>query len=251
MEPNAASSSGAGALDVQASIRDLQVQCRRLRLFALASVIGVIALGLAALAQRVADREVLRTRGIVVEDAQGRDRILIGTPIPLSADRVRTDLARVEKEWAQRMGGETYMQAYREYDNDVGGILLLNEQGFDKLMLADHTPDPNTGKRLVENSGLTWNDDGGFELGGVGCGKTADGKYRVMLGLDDPQGEAVHLFVLEDGSKGLRIASKDMLLLAGRAAPGNEVFGNAGEFGGWMIKDKDGNVVLDQNVLGK
>ena len=130
-------------------------------------------------------------------------------------------------------------------------ILQLDEQGFDKLMLADHAPDPNTGKRLVENSGLIWNDDRGFERGGVGCAKTSDGKYRGVFGLDDSEGEAVHLFVLEDGSKGLRIASKDMVLLAGRATPGNEIFGNEGEFGGLMIKDKDGKVVLDQNVLGK
>ena len=236
-------------IDVATTLHELQSQCRRLRLVAAAAMLGVIALGIAALAERFANSRLLRTRGIVIEDAEGRDRILIGTPVPRSAARVRTDPARVEKEWAPRMGGEAYMQAYREYDNEVGGILILNEQGFDKLMLADHTPDPNTGKRLFENSGLTWNDDQGFELGGLGCGKTEDGKYRVILGMDDPQGEAVHLFALEDGTKGLRIASSDMLLVAGRARAGNGVFGNSAEFGGLMIKNKEGEVVFEQNVI--
>ena len=237
--------------DAATAIRELRAQCRRLRLIAIAAMLGVIALGIAALASRFASSRLLRTRGIVIEDAEGRDRILIGTPIPQSAARVRTNAARVEKEWAPLLGGEAYMKAYREYDNDVGGILILNEQGFDKLILADHTPDPNTGKRLFENSGFIWNDDRGFERGGLGCNKTADGKYRVVLGMDDEEGEAVHLFVLEDGTKGLRIASSDMLFLAGRVRAGNEVFGNEGEFGGLMVKDKDGKIVLDQNVLGE
>jgi hypothetical protein len=236
-------------IDAATAIRELQAQCRRLRLVATAAMLGVIALGIAAIAHRFANSRLLRTRGIVIEDAEGRDRILIGTPVPKSASRVRTDAARVEKEWAPRLGGEAYMKAYRQYDNDVGGILILNEDGFDKLMLADHTPDPNTGKRLFENSGLTWNDDRGFELGGLGCGRTENGKYRVILGMDDQQGEAVHLFALEDGTKGLRIASSDMLFLAGRARAGNEVFGNSAEFGGLMIKNKAGEVVFDQNVI--
>jgi hypothetical protein len=238
-------------IDVATALHELRSQCRRLRLVAVAAMLGVIALGLSALADRLASSHVLRTRGIVIEDAEGRDRILIGMPVPQSASRMRTDPARVEKEWAPRMGGEEYMKAYREYDHSVGGILMLNEQGFDTLMLAEHTPDPNTGKRLFQNSGFTWNDDRGFELGGLGCGKTADGKHRVILGMDDPQGEAVHLFALEDGTKGLRIASSDMLLLAGRARAGNEIFGNSEEFGGWMIKNKAGEVMFDQNVIGK
>ena len=236
--------------EVEAAIRELRAQCRRARLLAAVAVVGVIAIGASALAARAADGRLLRTRGIVVEDDAGRDRILIGAPIPRSADRVRTDLARVEKEWAPGLGGEAYMKAYREYDNEVGGILMLNEQGYDKVILADQSPDPNTGKRLVEISGLTWNNDRGFELGGVGCGRTREGKCRTMLGFDDSQGEAVHLFVLEDGSKGLRIASKDMMLFVGRLTAGNELFGNEREFGGMMIKDQSGKVVLDQNVIG-
>jgi hypothetical protein len=209
----------------------------------------VLALGSVAFTSSLAGSSVLRARGLVIEDAEGRDRILIGAPVPPSAARVRTDAARVEKEWAPLMGGEAYMEAWRQYDHEVGGILMLDEQGFDKLILADHTPDPNTGKRLFAVSGFTFNDDRGFECGGFGTGRTADGEHRVVLGLDDQHGEAVHMFVLEDGTKGLRIASPDMLLFAGRAPAGNEHFGNTADFAGLMIKNKDGEVVFDQNVI--
>ena len=46
--------------------------------------------------------EVTRTKGIIIEDAQGRERILIGAPIPASRARVRTDTSRVRQVWAQR-----------------------------------------------------------------------------------------------------------------------------------------------------
>lgn len=34
---------------------------------------------------------IIRAKGIIVEDENGRDRILIGSPVPFSKDRVRTD----------------------------------------------------------------------------------------------------------------------------------------------------------------
>ena len=37
--------------------------------------------------------DVLRTRGLIIEDEAGRERILIGAPIPEAANRVRTAFA--------------------------------------------------------------------------------------------------------------------------------------------------------------
>ena len=51
---------------------------------------------------------VLRVRGLIVEDAAGRERILIGAPVPEAANRVRTDEARVRDLWAPRFP-EAYM----------------------------------------------------------------------------------------------------------------------------------------------
>lgn len=193
---------------------------------------------------------VLRARGLVIEDAQGRDRILLGAPIPESRHRLRTDLERVRQHWASRLGGEKYMEDYATYNHDVSGVVFLNEQGYDKLILGEKTPDPNTGKRLVEAAGLTLNDDEGFERGGLGISRTEGGEYRVTLGMDDPKlGEAVHLFVLEDGTKGLRIAYEDGQLLLGRLKPDNEIFARAEEFSGVRMVDPDGKVLWEHNVL--
>ena len=234
---------------IQATLRDLQAQCRRLRLIAISSTIGLIALACAVLALQLQGRTLVRTRGIVIEDAAGRDRLLIGYPIPQSRDRVRTDLARAESAWAPRMGGAKFMDAYKSYDNSASGLLFLNEQGFDKLVLGETIPDSNTGKRLVDSAGFAFNDDEGFERGGLGVSKTPEGKFRVVMGMDDPTvGEALHLFVLEDGSKGLRIASEDGLLLLGRAVAGNEIFQNSEPFLGLQIKDAQGKVLLEQNA---
>jgi hypothetical protein len=221
-------------------------------LLAVAAMIGVILLGTAALAERLAGERLIRTRGLVIEDEAGRDRILIGAPVPRSDDRVRTDVARAEAAWGARLGGDRFRENYAKLDHAANGIVVLNEQGFDTLAIGDRMPDPNTGKRLVVPTGMTWNDEHGYELGGLGCSKTAEGKYRVVMGMDDPTvGEALHLFVLEDGTKGLRIASEDALLLIGRARAGNDVFGNASEFAGLMVKDASGKVVLEQNALAK
>ena len=42
---------------------------------------------------KAAKEGVIRTRGIVIVDEKGRERILIGAPIPAARNRVRTDLA--------------------------------------------------------------------------------------------------------------------------------------------------------------
>lgn len=232
------------------SVRELRAQVRRLRLVAIASMLGVILLGLALIAERFANQHLLRTRAIVIEDEDGRDRILIGAPVPASGHRVRTDTERAMAAWSQRFGGESFRESYAKLDHSASGILFLDESGFDRLIVGEHAPDPNTGQRLVDPTGMTWNDDQGFELGGIGCSKTEDGRFRVVMGMDDPSvGEALHLFVLEDGTKGLRIASEDALLLLGRARANNEIFGNTSEFAGFLVKDVGGNVVLEQNAL--
>lgn len=154
--------------------------------------------------------------------------------------------------WGKQLGAGTFRESFEQLAHGASGIVFLNEHGFDRLVVGDKMPDPNTGKRIVDPTGISWNNDQGYELGGIGCSKTAEGKYRVVMGMDDPTvGEALHLFVLEDGTKGLRIASEDSLLLIGRARANNEIFGNTAEFAGLMIKDASGEVVLEQNALGK
>ena len=57
---------------------------------------------------------VLRARGLIIEDEAGRERILIGAPVPEAANRVRTDEARVQEVWASRYtDADGYMGYYQ------------------------------------------------------------------------------------------------------------------------------------------
>jgi hypothetical protein len=194
---------------------------------------------------------IIRAKGIIIEDDAGRDRILIGSPAPHSKDRLRTDSGKVKEVWAKNssLGADKYMEYYRTYNNEASGIIFLNEEGYDKLIVGDKTPDPNTGKRLVEPAGMTWNDDKGYERGGIGISKTADGKHRVVMGMDDPEiGEAMHMFILEDGTKGIMIAGEDGIILIGKARSGNEIFKNKTDFSGLKLIDNKGQVIWENNT---
>ncbi len=125
---------------------------------------------------------VLRARGLIIEDDAGRERILIGAPIPEAANRVRTDEARVREVWGSRFSDE-YMGWYQDYNHSTNGILILSEDGFDRIALGDPKPDPNIGKRIGPSTGMVINDAEGFERMGYGL-LDIDGTYRVTLGLD-------------------------------------------------------------------
>lgn len=222
-----------------------------LKVYAIGSTL--LMTGILALAFTNHTPDVIRTQGIVITDEQGRDRILIGAPIPASRQRVRTDLEKVKEVWAARMGGDSYMENYTaNLYHGVEGILFLNEEGFDKLILGEKMPDPNTGKRLVDAAGFTFNDDRGFERGGLGVSRTEKGEFRVVFGMDDPKvGEALHLFVLEDGTKGLQIASEEGRLLLGSSPENGQFFNNREGFLGLKIEGTDGKIYLEENALTK
>ncbi len=193
--------------------------------------------------------DLIRARAIIITDSAGRDRILIGAPIPFSADRVRTDTLAVREKWAKDIGGEEYMKWYKDYHHSMNGILLLNEEGFDKLAVGDQLPDPNTGQRITIPTGLTWNDEEGFERGGLGLGQLKEGgEYRNILGFDDKMGEGLHFAILEDGSKMIRMVQGDQMLYF-LANPPNSMMGNDSTFMGWKVMKMDGQVVSETNLL--
>ena len=148
--------------------------------------------------------DIIRARGLIIVDAQGRERILIGSPIPAAQNRVRTDLARVKEIWGKRFP-EKYMEWYRDYQNDMNGILILDANGFDRVGFGSPIPDPNSGKRIAPSSGLVLNDEEGFERSGYGLLKV-DKLYRVVLGMDSAQGqEGATLFLEDGGQRGLEV----------------------------------------------
>lgn len=190
---------------------------------------------------------IIRAKGIIIEDSIGRDRILIGSPIPYSKNRVRTDTALVRKYWAKNFGNpDQYMKWYRSYYNGAEGIVIMNENGFDRLQLGDKLSDPNTGRRMFEPSGLLWNDREGWERGGAGVNTTEDGKSRSVVGLDDDNGEAVHLVALEDGTKGVMIAGNNGHLLIGMSKENGSFFQNKEAFSGIKFFDSKGKLLWEQ-----
>ncbi|MCU0394290.1 MAG: hypothetical protein MUF29_00155 [Chitinophagaceae bacterium] len=240
--------------DMQAEVTSLQRQLKWLRLYTLFSILLIIGWILSGFINRKPDApatgDIIRARGIIIEDSLGRDRILIGAPVPHSPDRVRTDTNLVRKHWAARLGDDAYMQWYREYYHGANGLVLLNEQGFDKLLLGDQLADPNTGKRIASPTGMLWNDDDGFERGGIGLNRLhSNGKYRNGIGLDDDQGEALHMVLLEDGSRLIRMAGTDGYTLLGATPADNPFFQSKGPFSGIRRFDSTGKMIWEQRWL--
>lgn len=192
---------------------------------------------------------IIRAKGIIIEDSSGRDRILIGSPIPFSKDRVRTDTNLVRKYWAKNFGdGHQYMEWYKNYYNSAEGMVVMNEQGFDRVLLGDKLADPNSGKRMFQSAGILWNDKEGWELGGAGVNTTKDGKSRSVMGVDDKDGEAVHIIALEDGTKGLIIGGENGRLMIGMSKKDGQWFQNKQAFTGIKYFDNNGKLIWEQSM---
>jgi hypothetical protein len=128
--------------------------------------------------------DVLRVRGLIVEDAQGKARILLGAPVPKVADRKRQD--------------------------DATGMIVLSETGADRVSVGAPTPAPQVAgrgvlKRIAESSGISIHDLEGNERGGFGYLDNG----RVVLGMDYPTHEAVALFVMPDGHAGMIVNGQE------------------------------------------
>ena len=196
--------------------------------------------------------KLIRTRGIIIEDSLGRDRILIGAPIPASRYRVRTDTALVRKYWAKNYDDSNqYMEWYKNYYHSTYGMVVMNEQGFDRVLMGDKLADPNSGKRMFEASGLMWNNKEGWEMGGLGVNTTKDGKARSVIGVDDGEGEAVHVIALEDGTKGLEIGGENGRLLIGMSKANGAWFQNKEAFTGIKFFNNKGQLVWEQSMQTK
>ncbi len=203
---------------MRSDIERLDRRIRRLNL----AVVGlgsalVLVLGAAA-SQR---SDVIRTKGIVIEDAQGRARILIGAPLPIVAERLRTSPDKYETAFGGVLG--KYASGVGNLRNDAVGMLILDENGHDRVALGGPGADPLNGRRIGEDFGLTFNGPDGIERGGIGHLLNVEtGLDRAILGLDGPEGEGAMLIADSDGTNGLLVFdhSKKQSLLVGRSRPG-------------------------------
>ena len=190
---------------------------------------------------------VLRVRGLIIEDDAGRERILIGAPIPEAANRFRTDEARVREVWGPRFS-EGYMRWYQDYNHSTNGILILSEDGFDRIALGDPKPDPNIGKRIGPSTGMVINDAEGFERMGYGL-LDIDGHYRVTLGLDSDRSSEGLVLALDDktGEVGVYVGDGNDRIFLGNASAGHGLSGLPDPFQGLLLT-RDGEIVYETNV---
>lgn len=151
-------------------VRQLQLMCSACLLLLL--VVGVC--GFATVHANGADKHdsVLRVKGLVIEDDQGRPRILLGAPTPDVPGRKRTE--------------------------PVDGFVLLGPNGADRFVVSYPGYEPQVmgkvGKRMYDapSAGLMINDVDGNERIGLG---TSDDGTRSVLGMDYSDRDAVGLLV--------------------------------------------------------
>lgn len=163
------------------------------------------------------NRNLITTKGIAIVDEQGRERILLGSPIPPAANRVRDDSARVQAIWGKKFGPK-YLGWYKNYYNSANGIVFLDEKGFDRVAIGESMPDANIGKRIGRAAGMIINDSQGYERSGYGL-LNVNGRERIVIGLDRPNGtEGLALGVMEDGAAGFAVMNKKQWLFLGSNA---------------------------------
>lgn len=233
---------------MEQDIKTLKKEIKQLRLVVF-TCLGLVGFFIFFSFSREERFDLLRAKGIIIEDSEGRDRILIGAPIPFSQDRVRTDTALVRKYWSGNYGDPNqYLKYYQNYKHDAIGMIVMNEQGFDRVQLGDKLADPNIGKRMFEASGILWNDTEGWEKGGAGVNTLENGESRSVVGIDDDSGESVHMVALEDGTKGLMINGDNGRLMIGMAGKDGKFLQNKDAFTGMKFFDKKGNLLWEQEI---
>lgn len=149
----------------------LQRQVDRLRAGLIITLLLLAALAVTLFLHRPGN--IIRTQGIVIADAQGNDRMLIGAPVPASTDRTRKDDAS-------------------------DGIIFLGKTGADRLALGQLPTLHINGKTYKrrgddDNYGMTLYDTKGNERGGMAFMGT--GRVGIALDRATPPYEAIGLMV--------------------------------------------------------
>jgi len=165
----------------------LEGQVRVLRIVSVLALAFVLVTACLAFRARPASADVtgqvLRVRGLIIEDVQGRPRILLGAPVPKVPGRKRQD--------------------------DAVGLVIVAENGADRVAIGAPTPSPQikgqVAQRIAPGAGLVVDDTEGNERGGMAVLDNG----RGVLCLDYPSSvsrEAICMAVLpEQGFAGLAI----------------------------------------------
>ncbi len=236
-------------------IKELENRYKRMKHF-FSAFVGFLIIGIFSLAFTKTDNSILiRTKGIIIEDENGRDRILIGAPIPFSKSRVRTNEELAKKYFANEVypkDPNKYMEWYKNYRHSAFGMVVMNEKGIDVMQVGDQLSDPNVGRRIFLPTGILLNNQKGLEVGGFGTHTFEDGRSGVALGLDDPGNgrEAFHALVLSDGTRALILQDHNGKLVLGFGKPKSEIFKSKDSlnFVGIKYFDKKDNLIWEQKM---
>lgn len=237
------------AKKMHTEIEQLRKQIKHLRVMVTITTVCLVFLAASSFRGNPDKFDIIRAKGIVIEDSAGRDRILLGAPIPSSGYRVRTDTARVRQHWAGEFpSADEYMGYYKKYKHSAIGMIIMNENGFDRVLIGDQLADPNIGNRAFQMSGLVWNDKDGWERGGLGVNTLKDGRSRSIIGVDNNNGEAAHIHALEDGTSGISIGGEHGRLMLGYSPKDGMFFRNKADFTGIKLLDPQGKTSWEQKM---
>lgn len=95
---------------------------------------------------------------------------------------------------------------FENVNNDVFGVLILDETGHDRVAIGSPTPDPATGARVEPSHGIQFNDAEGIEVGGLG--HFVERGY-IGLGMDNSRGEGLYLLAANNGTSGIIVNDLD------------------------------------------
>lgn len=153
---------------MEEKFRMLENKVKRLQYYLAASILMLLLLIIIPL--KSGSQDLIRTKGLIVEDAAGKPFLMMGNPIPREHARKRKD--------------------------SLCGLVFVDDKGIDRLFLG-RDGKLQIGGELVERNAEGWsfviNDTLGDERGGFGF---ADEYDRIGLGLDygGKQGlEAIYL----------------------------------------------------------
>lgn len=163
-----------------------RIQQLERRMVVLAAGCGVLAIGLSAAIMQThtapvkaaEDAKVLRVKGLVIDDEQGRARILLGAPFPKTPDRLRQD-------------------------DGSAAMVFLDNEGHDRFLVGETIGAQIGGKvpqqfhRIGQSSayGATIFDAAGNERGGMGFLSNGNTVNRAVVALDRPGEDAVGMMV--------------------------------------------------------
>ena len=82
----------------------LESECRRLRIALVLLAVFVVATATTLHPRAQQARDVLRARGLIIEDEAGRQRVVLGAPIPENQQTTRTGLKILDESGVERWG---------------------------------------------------------------------------------------------------------------------------------------------------